>query len=124
MQIGQLATLTGCSVQAIRYYEKQGLIKPGQRTEGNFRVYDAAAQHQLMFIRRCRSLDISLAEIGQLLVLKQSSSAHCKDANQIIDRHLSQVVQRIEITGNYGDSLLNIPKLIVSPVASRAEKSR
>jgi len=95
MKIGQLATLTGCSVQAIRYYEKQGLIKPGQRTEGNFRVYDAAAQNQLMFIRRCRGLDISLAEIGQLIALKQSSDARCEDANQIIDRHLSQVAQRM-----------------------------
>ena len=54
MKIGQLATLTGCSVQAIRYYEKQGLIKPGQRTEGNFRVYDAAAQNQQIGRASCR----------------------------------------------------------------------
>ncbi|MBL4622802.1 MAG: Cd(II)/Pb(II)-responsive transcriptional regulator [Immundisolibacteraceae bacterium] len=95
MKIGQLAKLSGCSVQAIRYYEKQGLVQPSQRNEGNFRVYDVAAQDQLMFIRRCRSLDISLAEIGQLIALKQVSGARCDDANQIIDHHLQQVAQRM-----------------------------
>ena len=38
MKIGQLANIVGCTVEAIRFYEKQGLIEPAKRTSGNFRV--------------------------------------------------------------------------------------
>ena len=39
MKIGQLANIVGCTVEAVRFYEKQGLIEPAKRTSGNFRVY-------------------------------------------------------------------------------------
>ena len=38
MKIGQLANIVGCTVEAVRFYEKQGLIEPAKRTSGNFRV--------------------------------------------------------------------------------------
>ena len=37
MQIGELARLTGCAVDTIRYYEKQALLPPPARSAGNFR---------------------------------------------------------------------------------------
>ena len=43
VKIGELAKMTGCSVQTIRYYEKEQLLASTQRSEGNFRLYDATA---------------------------------------------------------------------------------
>ncbi|MTT54250.1 MerR family DNA-binding transcriptional regulator, partial [Alcanivorax sp. VBW004] len=43
MKIGELAKRSGCSIQTIRYYEKEGLISAPARTDGNFRVYDTPA---------------------------------------------------------------------------------
>jgi DNA-binding transcriptional MerR regulator len=40
MKIGELAKLTGCSIQSIRYYEKEGLLNSILRSEGNFRLYN------------------------------------------------------------------------------------
>ena len=48
MKIGELAKLTGCSVQTIRYYEKQNLLESTARSEGNFRLYDTSA---VLFVR-------------------------------------------------------------------------
>lgn len=62
MKIGQLANIVGCTVEAVRFYEKQGLIEPAKRTIGNFRVYTEEHLKQLSFICYCRSLDISLKE--------------------------------------------------------------
>ena len=39
IKIGELAKLSGCSIQTIRYYEREKLLTSVQRSEGNFRLY-------------------------------------------------------------------------------------
>lgn len=96
MKIGELAKLTGCSVQTIRYYEKENLLKSKARSEGNFRLYDTSAVEQLMFIKQCRSLDLALSEVRQLIDLNQSPGTQCDDVNNMIDNHIEQVEQRMK----------------------------
>jgi Cd(II)/Pb(II)-responsive transcriptional regulator len=96
MKIGELSKVTGCSVQTIRHYEKEHLIASVERSEGNFRLYDEAAVEHLLFIKHCRSLDLSLPEIRQLLGLSRSPGAQCDDVNRMMDRHIEQVEARIQ----------------------------
>ena len=70
MKIGELSKHSDCSIQAIRHYEKLGLLPQTQRSEGNFRLYDTQALQRLLFIKHCRHLDISLVEIKDLIQLK------------------------------------------------------
>ena len=63
MKIGELATLTGCPVETIRYYEREGLLPAPSRSAGNYRQYDTAHVERLSFIRHCRSLDMTQEEI-------------------------------------------------------------
>lgn len=95
MKIGELARRTGCSVQAIRYYESEQLLPSAQRSEGNFRLYDQSALQKVLFIKQCRSLDLSVAEIRHLLSVNGSPKTHCDDVNQMIDEHIKQVEQRM-----------------------------
>ncbi|MCP5187677.1 MAG: Cd(II)/Pb(II)-responsive transcriptional regulator [Pseudomonadales bacterium] len=95
MKIGELAKLTGCSVQAIRYYEKEKLLPSTRRSEGNFRLYDEASAEQLLFIKLCRSLDLGLPEIRQLLALKRSPGAQCDEVNHMMEAHIQLVDARI-----------------------------
>ena len=95
MKIGELAKLTGCSVQTIRYYEKEQLLPSTRRSEGNFRLYDEASAEQLLFIKLCRGLDLSLSEIRQLLALKRSPGAQCDEVNRMMEAHIHQVEARI-----------------------------
>jgi Cd(II)/Pb(II)-responsive transcriptional regulator len=99
MKIGEIAKMTGCSVQTIRFYEKEELLESQGRSEGNFRIYDEAAVEQLNFIRHCRSLDLSLPEIRQLIDLRSSPGSRCDEVNQMIDRHIDQVEERIQELG-------------------------
>lgn len=57
MKIGELAKRTGCPVETIRYYEREGLLPEPARSEGNYRQYTLAHVERLSFIRHCRSLD-------------------------------------------------------------------
>jgi Cd(II)/Pb(II)-responsive transcriptional regulator len=96
MQIGKLSQLSQCSIQTIRYYEKKGLINQPLRSEGNFRIYDSASLARLNFIRRCRTLDITLAEIQQLLILQQQPSESCREISDLVDHHIDDVQMKIK----------------------------
>lgn len=96
MRIGELARLTGYSVQSIRFYEKENLLTSIKRSEGNYRLYESKTIVQLKFIKHCRSLDLSLAEIRQLIELNQQPEMQCDDVNKMVDSHIEQVVLRIK----------------------------
>lgn len=95
MRIGELAKLTGCSVQSIRFYEKEHLLSTPPRSEGNYRIYDHKNLQQLTFIKHCRNLDITLAEIKQLLDLKKFPETPCENVNYLIDGRIKQINLRI-----------------------------
>lgn len=94
MKIGELAKLTDCSVETIRYYEREGLLPPPARGDNNYRSYGSAHIERLTFIRNCRSLDMAHDEIRRLLDLRDQPSA-CEDVNALIDEHIAHVHARI-----------------------------
>ncbi|WP_285428511.1 Cd(II)/Pb(II)-responsive transcriptional regulator [Pseudomonas sp. lyk4-R2A-8] len=96
MKIGELAKLTDCPVETIRYYEKEGLLPPPARTDANYRVYTQAHTERLIFIRNCRSLDMTLEEIRSLLSLRDSPQDQCESVNALIDEHIQHVKARID----------------------------
>lgn len=96
MKIGELAKLTDCPVETIRYYEKEALLPPPARSEGNYRLYTQAHTERLTFIRNCRSLDMTLEEIRSLLGLRDSPQDQCESVNALIDEHIHHVKARID----------------------------
>lgn len=100
MKIGELAKQSGCPVETIRYYEREGLLPTPARSSGNFRLYDLDHVERLRFVRHCRSLDMNLDEIRTLLKFRDTPSANCGEVNALLDEHIHHVSQRIEeLTG-------------------------
>jgi len=96
MKIGEIAQQVGCSVETIRFYEKEGLLQKALRNiENNYRDYQQQHLERLRFIRRCRSLGMTHEEIRILLAAKQNQD-DCYSVNQLIDTHLQHVQQRIQ----------------------------
>ena len=96
MKIGELAKLTDCQVETIRYYEREGLLPEPARSDGNYRLYTQAHVERLTFIRNCRSLDMTLEEIRRLLNLRDSPQDQCESVNALIDEHIHHVKARID----------------------------
>lgn len=96
LKIGDLARATGAKVETIRYYERAGLLPAPPRTGGNYRLYGDTHRARLGFILNCRALGLSLADTRQLLDLKETSQESCADVNQLVDRHLAKVHERIQ----------------------------
>ncbi|WP_028606123.1 Cd(II)/Pb(II)-responsive transcriptional regulator [Ottowia thiooxydans] len=95
MKIGDLATASGTPTDTIRYYEREGLLPAAARTEANYRQYEKAHLEQLLFIRHCRNLDMSLDEVRELLAVRNAPEAGCETANRVLDEHISHVSHRI-----------------------------
>lgn len=96
MKIGDLSAQANTPVETIRFYEREGLLPEPARTAGNYRIYDAHHVERLAFIRRCRSLDMALDEIRELLTLKEAPNESCEAVNQVLDEHIAHVAQRIQ----------------------------
>ena len=67
LRIGELASRAGVSVDALRYYERLGLLTPTARTEGGFRTYGSASVARLDFIKQAQRLGLQLSEIRELI---------------------------------------------------------
>ena len=89
--IHQLAKKTQLPVDTVRFYEKKHLIIPSYRAENNYKYYDEATLKRLQFIKQCRGLDMSLAEIQQLIDLIKQPQQGCQVVDQMIEQHILQV---------------------------------
>jgi Cd(II)/Pb(II)-responsive transcriptional regulator len=99
MRIGELAKMTGCLPETIRFYEGKGLLPPPLRTQANYRQYDASHATRLHFIRRCRALGMSLGEVDALLGYQDQPERSCSGVNDLVDHQLSEIDRQIAELG-------------------------
>ena len=52
LRIGELSAQSGLSRDALRYYERVGLMPPARRTSGGFRLYPPDTLERIRFINR------------------------------------------------------------------------
>lgn len=95
MTIGALARASGVGIDAIRFYERQGLLpKPARRASG-YRDYPPATVQRLRFIRQAKALGFSLAEIGDLLTLSADHERGVEGIRRRAEDRLAALEQRI-----------------------------
>ena len=116
MRIGEVASATGLDVETVRYYEKAGLLPPPRRRANGYRSYGPAQIERLAFIRHCRSLDVTIADIQRLLALIDRPASMCHEADALVDTQLQRVRARLE-------SLMTLEKQLVS-LRSRCKTPR
>jgi MerR family Zn(II)-responsive transcriptional regulator of zntA len=79
LTIGKLAALADTSTDTLRYYEREGLIKPADRSESGYRLYDKDSARRIHFIKQAQHCGFTLTEIRDLLVLRNRDAACCGD---------------------------------------------
>lgn len=95
LQRAELARLTGCNLETIRYYEKIGMMPDPRRTGTGYRIYDDAHVMRLRFILRARELGFSLDEVRGLLGLVDGGTQTCAEVKERTERHLADVRAKI-----------------------------
>ena len=95
MRIGELASLGGVNLETIRYYEREGLMRPPQRTPAAHRVYASGDILRLRFIKRSQALGFTLTEIKELLAITVAPNERCIEVVHQIEAKAFEVKAKI-----------------------------
>lgn len=96
LKIGELARQAGVSIDALRFYEKQGLIRRASRSRGGFRLYERDVIDQVLFIKKAQAFGFSLEEIRQIRVCGgQGLETCCRQARDLFADKIQEYEMKI-----------------------------
>src|SRR5712664_3774543 len=95
MLSGQLARLTRLSTDALRHYERLGLLPSPQRTAGNYREYPPASRQRVELIQRALAVGFSLTELKTVLAVRDKGGAPCRQVRDLMRSKIRGVDQQI-----------------------------
>jgi MerR family copper efflux transcriptional regulator len=95
MNIGQAADRSGVPAKTIRYYESIGLIRPADRTEGNYRDYDTSSVRVLQFLKRARSFGFTIEDCRELLSLYLDRDRSSADVKAMAQQRVGEIDNKI-----------------------------
>jgi len=105
LKIGEVSRLSGVGIEALRFYEKQGLLGRPARTMSGYRLYDAEVLERLEFIKRAQVLGFSLAEIARIIAHKQAGQSPCAEVRDVVRARLQEIDERIRQMRRYRKEL-------------------
>jgi len=105
LKIGEVSRLSGVGIEALRFYERQGLLGNPPRTESGYRLYTEEALERLEFIKRAQVLGFSLAEIARVIAEKQAGQSPCAEVREIVRSRLQELDQRLKEMQRYRKDL-------------------
>jgi DNA-binding transcriptional MerR regulator len=93
--IGELAERSGVPPKTLRYYEDIAVLSRPERTAAGYRVYDEGALHRLAFIRSAQAAGLTLAEIRDVIGLRERGVVPCGHVVELIDEKRARVASQI-----------------------------
>ncbi|MBD5453027.1 MAG: MerR family transcriptional regulator [Lachnospiraceae bacterium] len=104
MTVKEISKITGISVRTLHYYDEIGLLKPTDKSEAGYRLYDDKALETLQQILFFREFDIPLKEIKSLM------ENPALERNQILQMQRKMLVAKKERMERLIASIDNILK--------------
>ena len=101
LKIGEVAKLSGTGIEALRFYERSGLLGRPGRTQSGYRVYDEAVLQRLDFIKRAQVLGFSLDEIKRIIADKQAGRSPCLEVRNIVRHRFEELDERLKEMRRY-----------------------
>lgn len=108
LKIGDVARQAELSIDAVRFYEREGLLGRVRRSSAGQRQYDEDTVRRLAFVRRATALGFSLAEVKSLLSLRVSSRVPCERVRERALAKLTDIDRRIAELQEMRDALARL----------------
>ena len=90
LKVSELAGEVGISPDALRYYERIGLLSP-ERTASGYRMYDSAAADRVRFIKRAQRFGLRLADIAGLVAIQERGLCPCGGTRQLLEARMAEL---------------------------------
>lgn len=108
LTIGQIARDAGVSVETVRFYERQGLLTPPERTPSGYRQYEEDAVWRLRFIRRAKEVGFTLKEVKELLSLRLDAATTCEDVRSRAEAKIAHIDDKIHTLHRMRERLVKL----------------
>ena len=95
MRIGELAEASGTTAKTLRFYEEQGLLPAAERTPAGYRDYTPDAVGRIDFIHRGQAAGLTLAQVRQILDIRDDGQAPCGHVQDLLDSRLADLDEQI-----------------------------
>ncbi|QBM18750.1 hypothetical protein MARI_28920 [Marinobacter sp. JH2] len=95
MKVKELATAAGVTPDTVRFYTREGLLRPSRNPDNNYQYYDAEDLRRLRFARKARQLGFSLPEIRQILEQADEHHSPCPMVRDVFEQRLAEVEREI-----------------------------
>lgn len=105
LKIGEVSKRSGISIEALRFYEKGGLLDRPSRTHSGYRVYGADVLERLEFIKRAQALGFTLEEIGRIIDDARKGQSPCDEVREIVKRRMEELDARLRELHQYRKDL-------------------
>lgn len=96
LRVGELARRGGVSAKAVRFYEHTGLLPAARRAANGYRLYPEEAVGTLRFVRQATGLGLTLAEIRDILVIRQGGRPPCTHVQQLLRAKAAELDRKLE----------------------------
>jgi DNA-binding transcriptional MerR regulator len=108
--ISAQAAALGLSPDTLRYYERLGLLPPPPRTAAGYRLYGEEAAERLGFISGAKRMGLRLADIKELLDVRDRGQCPCGHTRDLVERRLAEVEAEIRQLSAVRGQLLTLKK--------------
>ena len=105
LKIGEVSKQSGIGIEALRFYEKSGLLDKPSRTYSGYRVYGPEILERLAFIKRAQALGFSLDEIRRIVDDARTGQSPCDEVREIVARRLGELDERMREMRRYRKEL-------------------
>jgi DNA-binding transcriptional MerR regulator len=94
-RIGEVARRTGVSAKAIRFYEAKRVLPAPTRGANGYRLYEAEAVEMLQFVRRAVGLGLTLAEIKDIIAIRQGGRPPCAHVHRLLEAKATELDRKL-----------------------------
>jgi DNA-binding transcriptional MerR regulator len=108
LTISALAGSLGLSADTLRYYERLGLLPRAERTAAGYRLYGDDAVERLNFICAGKRMGLRLADIKELLDVRDRGQCPCGHTQDLVTRRLAEVGTEIQQLSAVRKQLLDL----------------
>src|ERR671912_985280 len=105
LKIGDVSKRSGIGVEALRFYEKSGLLDRPSRTFSGYRVYGEEVLERLAFIKRAQALGFTLEEIRRIVDDARRGESPCEEVREIVRRRMAELDERLRELHRYRKEL-------------------
>ena len=96
LQVSQVASLTGVTGEAIRYYTRIGLLHPERDENNGYRYFSDADVELVGFVRKGQSLGLTLRQIREILALVEHGERPCARVRELVAARTVQIEAQID----------------------------